>query len=158
MKRRGDDPMGGSEGVKTTRRRRRRQRRPYGATAPDDDDAMTMRRRRDDATTTRRRQRDAGSRCRTGALLVHDPTVTGAQQVHGKVPAKVHDDKVRDKARHGGTRRGRRGAKHAHGTTRHSSLEQMSERRTRAQKGTATCSEVEVRCHPTQVPSPPVQR
>ena len=27
----------------------------------------------DDATTTRRRQRDAGSRCRTGALPVHDP-------------------------------------------------------------------------------------
>ncbi|CAE7220323.1 unnamed protein product [Symbiodinium sp. CCMP2592] len=60
--------------------------------------------------------------------------VTGAQQVHDKVPAKVHDDKVRDKARHGGTRRGRRGAardKHAHGTTRHSSLER--EENTRAE-------------------------
>ena len=86
-----------------TRRRRRRgdhettRRRPATATAAaiwrngddaDDDDAMTMRRRRDDATTTRRRQRDAGSRCRTGASLVHDPTrecagdgcTTGARQ------------------------------------------------------------------------------
>ena len=81
--------------------------------------------------------------------------MTGAQQVHDKVLAKVHDDKVRDKV-HDTAARGVGGAvrhKHAHGTTRHSSLEQMSERRTRAQKGTATCW-----CHPMQVPSPPVQR
>ena len=63
--------------------------------------------------------------------------VTGAQQVHDKVLTKVHDDKVRDKV-HDTAGRCVGGAarhKHAHGTTRHSSLEQMSERRTRAQKG-----------------------
>ena len=112
----------------------------------DDDDEATMGRRGDDpmvlasdddATTTRRRQRDAGSRCRTGALPVHDPN-SRAQQVHDKVLAKVHDDKVRDKV-HDTAARGVGGTarhKHAHGTTRHSSLEQMSERRTRTQKGT----------------------
>ena len=61
--------------------------------------------------------------------------MTGAQQAHDKVLAKVHDDKVRDKV-HDTAWAARRAHKHAHGTTRHSSLEQMSERRTRAQKGT----------------------